>query len=461
MPRVTDGSSDLSRAFQKACGAEYSAVVSDHQVKRDWSEGQSRPQATRCRCGLSKLALCRVVLVYIAAGEPCPLPDDPTLAAVSSALADTGAWGWVVDASWRLVYMTYEHRSGLAAGGDAVPIVIGEHLFGQAVQAVSAEWSTGPTEVAMWRDAFCGVGGLVLADTSGDSDALRALVDVSLRDIVEDLSPMHDAAVSFSGGSRGPTGVRSVFGKALRIRDQAGVLIGTEIVFKPSAGMTDLALMGHDRDLDHLARMRAVGRPARRPAAILFADLEGSSALARELSTARFFALGRRMVRATDASVVAAGGLVGRHVGDGVVAFFPGDVFESESETARACISAARAVVVAMEDVALRSGLLVEDLVMRFGLHWGTTLYMGDITTTARSEVTALGDEVNETARIEACATGGRILASKALIERLDDDTADALGIALDNVSYTQLAELPTATDKARRDAPTIAVCEL
>jgi class 3 adenylate cyclase len=402
-----------------------------------------------------------VVVVHIAAGEPCPLPEDPTLAAVSNALADTGAWGWVLDASWRLVYMTYEHRLGLAAGGDAVPIVIGEHFLGEAALAVSAEWSTGPTDVEMWRDTFSGVGGLILADTPGGSDALRALVDVSLRDIVDDLSPRHDAAVSFSTGSRGPTGVQSVLVKALRIRDEAGVLIGIEIVYKPSAGMTDLALMGHDRDLDHLARMRAVGRPARRPAAILFADLEGSSALARELSTARFFALGRRMVRATDASVVAAGGLVGRHVGDGVVAFFPGDVFESESETARACISAARAVVAAMDGVALRSGLVVEDVVMRFGLHWGTTLYMGNIITTARSEVTALGDEVNETARIEACATGGRILASKALVERLNDADAEALEIDLDNVSYTQLVDLPAATDKARRDAPTIAVCEL
>jgi class 3 adenylate cyclase len=63
-----------------------------------------------------------------------------------------------------------------------------------------------------------------------------------------------------------------------------------------------------------------------------------------------------------------------------------------------------------MNGVASRSGLATDDLVMRFGLHWGSTLYVGNISTTARTEVTALGDEVNETARIEACATGGRIL---------------------------------------------------
>ena len=98
---------------------------------------------------------------------------------------------------------------------------------------------------------------------------------------------------------------------------------------------------------------------------------------------------------------------------------------------------------------------------MRFGLHWGSTLYVGQITTRGRTEVTALGDEVNEGARIEACATGGRALASKALVERLDPDDAAALDLNPDRVTYIALADLPTATEKARRDAPAIAVCEV
>ena len=114
-----------------------------------------------------------------------------------------------------------------------------------------------------------------------------------------------------------------------------------------------------------------------------------------------------------------------------------------------------------MPEVAALCGLPAEQLVMRFGLHWGSTIYMGNIGTLARSEVTALGDEVNEAARIEACATGGRILASKPLVERLTDEDATTMGIDPDHVTYTQLANLTTATDKARRDAPVIAVCEL
>ena len=44
--------------------------------------------------------------------------------------------------------------------------------------------------------------------------------------------------------------------------------------------------------------------------------------------------------------------------------------------------------------------------------------------------------------------------ASKALIERLDREDAAALGIDASHTSYTQLGNLDTATEKARRDAP-------
>ena len=75
--------------------------------------------------------------------------------------------------------------------------------------------------------------------------------------------------------------------------------------------------------------------------------------------------------------------------------------------------------------------------------------------------MTALGDEVNEAARIEACATGGRMLGSKSLVERLSRVDADALGLDPGHTRYTSLADLNTATDKARRDAPAIPVCDL
>ena len=75
-----------------------------------------------------------------------------------------------------------------------------------------------------------------------------------------------------------------------------------------------------------------------------------------------------------------------------------------------------RALRDSLAAIAVRSAIPEPDVSLRFGLHWGATLYMGRILTRGRSEVTALGDEVNEAARIEACATAGRTLASKPIL---------------------------------------------
>ena len=88
-------------------------------------------------------------------------------------------------------------------------------------------------------------------------------------------------------------------------------------------------------------------------------------------------------------------------------------------------------------------------------------MFVGSIATAGRTEVTALGDEVNECARIEACATGGRALASKDLIERLSAEAANELELDPGRLTYITLSDLPTATEKARRDAPAIAVCDV
>jgi class 3 adenylate cyclase len=312
------------------------------------------------------------------------------------------------------------------------------------------------------RERFEAGGGYMLADAEDGRDELRELVDPRLGDIVDRLSPVElvnpISVISPGFGAGMSVEIQMTL---IPVRDGEGRRVGTVIMSKPAASMAVLAALAASGDPRHFERMQRVAKPDRRPAAILFADLESSSQLARRLSTASYFSLGRRMVRATDRCVVDAGGLVGRHVGDGVVAFFLADSAGSESAAARSCIEAARGIRDAMADVAACSELEAGDLVMRFGLHWGATLYVGQISTRGRAEVTALGDEVNEGARIEACATGGRMLASKDLVERLDGDDAAALDLDRDRVTYAPLAELRTATEKARRDAPAVAVCEL
>jgi class 3 adenylate cyclase len=306
------------------------------------------------------------------------------------------------------------------------------------------------------------MGGYMLASAPGGREELRRLVDPEYADLVDELQPQDLAAVSYARGAMTFAGTDVGTAVVLfRIDDENGDVAGVCIHVQPAVGMSQLAAAAATADMAHLERMRILEFPDRRQAAILMADLEASSALARRLSSAQYFAFVRRLVRATDQCVIDAGGIVGRHAGDGVVAFFLTEAVGSESAAAKACVTAARTLGGIVADVALRSETAESELALRFGLHWGATLYVGGILTAGRSEVTALGDEMNEAARIEACATGGRILASKSLIERLNRADADALGIDTGHTKYTPLADLATATDKARRDAPSIAVCEL
>ncbi len=393
--------------------------------------------------------------------ESYPLPQDPALADAARAIGDTGHWGWIVDDRWRLVWVSDDLRLSFGALVEHVPFALDAPLFGPEWMRTSAGWRMGSNSVDLNRDFFRGVGGLMLTDIPGGREALREIVDPALREIVDELNPANAEALSFVGKGFAVDSAEDVPTIAFRIRGADGQLAGTMMIFKPAAGMAMLAAMTFTLDLGHVTRMGMVGKAGRRPSAILFADLEASSRLARRLSTASYFALGRRLIRAADQCIVDAGGLVGRHVGDGVVAFFLAEHAGSESAAARSCISAARALREALAEVAARSDLQAEDVVMRFGLHWGANLFVGHISTAGRSEFNALGDQVNEAARIEACASGGLALASKDLIERLEPEDAAAIDLDPDYITYTPLGDLATATEKARRDAPAIAVCEI
>ena len=402
--------------------------------------------------------------MHIVGPETCPLPEEPALAQAAAALQEAGTWGVLLDAEWRVAYLTDDVRLSNGALRELAAVPLGAHYFSRDALDVMLGWSGRLFSLESYRTMLQAAWPWLVEDAPGGADDAQAGVDPRLTADLP-LPPVTDPptartfAVPARYSARGhPVDVVMV---GVRIRRRDGTVAGTAFNCKPAAGMSVLGTLAAGGDQAHFLRMQRLAQAARHPAAILFGDLEASSPLARRLSTASYFALGRRLVRAADRSVVDAGGMVGRHAGDGVVAFFLAEHAGSESAAARACISAMRALRDAISDVADRTGLAPEDVTLRFGLHWGATLHVGQIATVARAEVNALGDEMNETARIEACAVGGRALASKALIERLDPGDADALGLALDRLTYTALADLTTATEKARRDAPAIAVCEV
>jgi class 3 adenylate cyclase len=252
---------------------------------------------------------------------------------------------------------------------------------------------------------------------------------------------------------------------ATRLIADDGTFMGTAFVYGSAlpARLVALVTRGNEAMFE---RMAALVEPGRRSAAVLFADLQASGALSRRLPSAAYFELIRDLTTAMDEAVIRHQGIVGKHAGDGVTAFFLVDEFETPSACAAAAIEAAHDVRVAAarvaDDLAVRTGLFdAMDCAINIGLHWGGTLFIGQVVTGGRLEVTALGDEVNEGARIQQSAREGALLASKALVERLSVEDGRRIGVDPEEVVYTPVADLPGADAKAMRDAGTLPVTEL
>lgn len=386
--------------------------------------------------------------------------DDPTLRAAVEALERTEFAALVWDDSWRVVAVTDELLRIFGGWGERPEPPLGSHIFSRQWVEFQESRPGAPTFDSQ-REVFGQVAAALLGTTDGGKARLRELIDPRLHDLLEgvepqDAPPVRSDRVEVNFGDR----TIAVDAYAAPLYDSDGRWVGGTTITKPGVPAAILSMLALG-DVALFERMLPLARAARRPAAILFADLESSTALARRLSTQAYFALVRRLVVRADESVVRAGGIVGKHVGDGITAFFLAEHAGSESRAARASIEAARSMRRDAEAAAERSDLPPSDVILRFGIHWGSGAYIGRLLTSGRTEVTALGDEVNEAARIEACASGGRGLASKHLIERLESADAKALDLDPGRITYTMLTDLPNASDKARRDAPAISVTDI
>jgi class 3 adenylate cyclase len=206
-------------------------------------------------------------------------------------------------------------------------------------------------------------------------------------------------------------------------------------------------------------RMAKLVEPQSHEGAILFCDLQGSTDLARRLPTSEYFRLIRSLWTEIDALVANNGGIIGKHAGDGASAFFLVHDLGSASDAVSAAIRTARAIHDRSEDI-FATGL-ERSCLMRIGVHWGSSLYLGQLVPGGRLDVTALGDAVNECARIQDCADPHQTLASKQLIEQLSADDAAALGVVSDKLRYSPLSEIKNITDQALAVAGAIPVAAL
>jgi class 3 adenylate cyclase len=378
---------------------------------------------------------------------------DERLAVIARAMEATGWAAELYDARWRLVWCSSQLKS-LVGEEDDEALGVGQHLLESRLQEV---WSrvVPARGMAGWIKETLPP---ILVDDPGIRQVVLSHTDkAEIRDVVEAAEPVASPVWSGQFRVKLDEGEELVRYFGVRLREGDGTPIGAVYMYGSALPATLLALVARG-DAGMFERMARLVQPGRQEAAVMFADLQASGTLSRRLPSATYFELIRELDTRIDAAVIAELGIVGKHVGDGVVAFFLSHDVGSASKAARAAIRAARGVRTAAAEIGAEHGV---SLAVNVGLHWGGMLYMGQIVTRGRLEVTALGDEVNECARIEQVARDGALLASKDLLERLDPEDAEEAGVDVGEVIYTSLSELADNQEKVVRDAGQLAVTAL
>jgi class 3 adenylate cyclase len=393
------------------------------------------------------------------------LPAHPVLAAVARHLVRFRWMASLMDHEMRLVWLSPEFEAVL---GSQTRRFYGKHFLYYAFSDEIIHLSSHKSVLRSGLDFLP----MFIEHTPGGRKAVRSLLAELLSpeaaDIV-DHAPDHQDPVWMTSFMWTPgEGMSSVVSSGLNIEihDRAGAFVGVATIFLAPLPPRLVALLARG-DEAALERMARLTKPGRRSAAVLFADVQSSGVLSRRLPSSVYFRLIRTVTTAIDQVVIEEGGIVGRHAGDGATAFFLTEDLGSPSSAARAAIEAARRVRVAVQDAASAveaetDGLVTaKDCTINMGIHWGGSLYMGQLNTGGRLEVTALGDAVNECARVQETARDGEVLVSKALIENLDAEAASALGLDPDGLSYVSISQVAHASEKAIRDAGGIAVTSL
>ena len=384
------------------------------------------------------------------------LPEHPELREIALAIEKAGMIGEVLDAKFRCVFISSETVRAIGMSADEAHSLLGLSTVARSTDQRTAGIIRVTEESgATWFEHNAPIMRKFLEP---DDPEFEEVFGTSAK-FAEQTEPIEVAPRAWHDIVSFPPNLRfrrTFLGDQnqvqMRISDDDGRPIGVLYLYRGMVPETLLNRLGRG-DPELFERMDRVSEPGRRAVAIMFADLEASGVLSRRLSSRGYFDLIRGLTDLIDSSVIAHDGIIGKHAGDGGSALFLAADFEDlESAAARAAIEAARAV----RDGAGDLGADDFEVKLNIGLHWGPRLMVGQITTSGRLEVTALGDQMNECARIEAAAKDGAILASKDLLERLEPNDAQVTNLDPDAITYTLLGELDGVGEKAIRDAGAI-----
>lgn len=385
-------------------------------------------------------------------------PNDKRLAEWARRIESLSWSGLVIDREFRLIYVSRELRDFLDNPSDD-EVGIGRHI----IEAFAQDAWLRVVSPESQLEVFMQIAPYAIGDLERRGKDARAILPEQFLPLLDQVVRCEIPEVdSFSFDYMDPRAELDlpsyrVDSLLIKLEDDDGLAGGVIISFmgvRPN--LITLLARGNQEMYERMAHLI---EPGPRQAAILFCDLRGSGRVSRQMPSASYFRLIRRLWRNIDTVVAEEKGIVGKHAGDGASAFFLVDDLGSNSAAAAAAVRAARRIHELSGDIF--SEVVGSACLMKIGLHWGGALYMGQLVPGGRLDVTALGDEVNETARIEECADAGQTLASKQLLEQLTQDAAAEVGIDIDKLSYQTLAERADLPEKTIRDLGSIAVTPL
>jgi class 3 adenylate cyclase len=378
-------------------------------------------------------------------------PDDPALAHWAKVIEDLRWAAFITDRDYRLVWTSSETRQFLGSPTDEE---LGHGL--NVIEALTNEaWMRIATPESQVR-VLSEIVPYLMGEMESRGVRLADILPDQFRPLLEQMEPKSlPSSIPTSFDYIEPKGdsdlpVYSVDLLLMPLHDErderVGVMGLSYMQVRP--GLVSLLARGEESMYERMAKLV---EPQPRQAAILLCDLQDASNVSRMLSTTAYFRLIRRLWTDIDKTVAANQGIVGKHAVDGAAAFFLVEDAGSPSKAAEAAIRTARAIHERSSETF--SDVLQSPCMMRVGVHWGGSICIGQLVPGGRLEVTALGDEVNQCARIQECASSHETLASKRILEQLDDEDASALDLDLERISYRSIAEFPDVTELALRDA--------
>lgn len=223
------------------------------------------------------------------------------------------------------------------------------------------------------------------------------------------------------------------------------------------AGVLAHAASGDGLMVERLSRLIEPGPHA---ASILITDFR----LAQPLPSPVYFSLVKAVIAQIDDVIVRAAGVAAGHAADRVTALFLAEDLGSRSRAARTAITSAREMTARIHRAAGRTLAAHGEqrgYTWNVALHWADAIYLGQVTTRGRVEITALGPELDECAWIQHSARGGEVLASSELIGQLSVRHATRLGLRRERLEFRALGSPPSSAMSSGEGGSAVSVADI